>query len=116
MMNKLLEYLRHLMLHKEQTERNTSDIKIVKQDVDDMTSVMQRFGLELTHLERIEEQEREKLALRLENILLRERSLQPGITKAETNLESVLHLFEELKRENELLRIRIDMLEQNNKA
>ncbi len=45
MWNKLLDYLRHLLLHKEQTEKNTSDLKKVKQDVEEMTLIMQRFGL-----------------------------------------------------------------------
>ncbi len=112
MWNKLLDYLRHLLLHKEQTEKNTSDLKKVKQDVEEMTLIMQRFGLELSHLQQIEASEREKLTLRLENVLLRQRSLPPGASASETNNEQLTRLLEELKHENEELRLRVQQLEQ----
>ena len=111
MWNKLLDYLRHLLLHKEQTEKNTSDLKKVKQDVEDMTLIMQRFGLELSHLQQMEASEREKLMLRLENVLLSQKSLPSG-TPQSTNNDQLLRLVEELKRENEELRLRMQQLEQ----
>ena len=111
MWNKLLDYLRHLLLHKEQTEKNTSDLKKVKQDVEDMTLIMQRFGLELSHLQQMEASEREKLILRMENVLLIQKSLPSG-TPPTANSDQLLRLFEELKRENEELRQRMQQLEQ----
>jgi predicted RNase H-like nuclease (RuvC/YqgF family) len=113
MWSKLLEYLRHLLLHKEQTEKNTSDLKQVKQDVEELTSILQRFGLELAHLQVTEAHERENLALRLENALLRyQRSLpssDPKIGEEWTELRTQLEV---LKRENEQMRRRIEELEQ----
>src|SRR5437763_319846 len=100
MWSKLLDYLRHLLLHKEQTEKNTSDLKQVKHDVEELTSVMQRFGLELAHLQVNEAHEREKLALRLENALLRyERSLPSGGPKTGEDWTELRTQLEVLKRE-----------------
>lgn len=107
----MFEWLRHILLHKEQTEKNTSDLKQVKQDVIDVGAVMQRFDLRLTHLQDTEVLEREKMALRLENFLLRERSLPSGNALTSSGAEELRRELEELKRENEELRRRLEQRE-----
>jgi cell division protein FtsB len=106
---RLLDWTRYLFKHKEQTEKNTADIKDQQQALDELTDVVQRLTFELARLRDNEAHEREKLALRLENILLRERSLPPGTARAETNIDELLRLTEELKRENEELRKRLEL-------
>ncbi len=78
-----------------------------------MTAIMQRFALELSHLQTVEAHEREKLVLRLENILLRQRSLPSGTINIETESEPLPRLLEELRGENAELRLRVQQLEQS---
>ena len=56
----------------------------------------------------MEAHEREKLALRLENILLRERAILPGTSRSGASVDDLLIQIEELKRENEELRVRLE--------
>jgi hypothetical protein len=68
---------------------------------------LQRLAYELERQGDNERHEREKLTLRLENILLRsERNLLPAPPKSEADVEALLQQIEELKRENEELRKR----------
>jgi hypothetical protein len=96
---RMLEWARYVLKHKEQTEKNTADIKEQQQAFDEMTAVVQRLAFELERLRDNEVHEREKMALRLENILLRERSLPPGNRRKASSTEELLKLVEDLKRE-----------------
>ena len=67
---RLLEWAKYLLRHKEQTENNTADIKDQREASDEMTAVIQRLAYELERLRENEVHERENLALRLEKIRL----------------------------------------------
>jgi hypothetical protein len=73
---------------------------------------VQRLGFVQERQHDNEIHEREKLALRLENILLRaERGLPPGIQKSEPDVAAMSRLIEALKQENEELKRRLEELE-----
>src|SRR5258708_36861516 len=95
---RLLEWARYLLKHKQQTERNTSDIKKQSESFDEMVEVVRGLTIELARLRDNEAHEREKLALRLENILLRERASLPAPTKPGAEVEELLQQIEALKR------------------
>src|SRR5579871_1920722 len=108
MWQKILDWAKYFLKHKEQTEKNTADIKEQERTIRDLTAAVQRLAFELERQRENEVHEREKLALRLENILLRsERSLPPGEQKDTVNAEELLHLIATLKLENEELRKRL---------
>jgi hypothetical protein len=74
--------------------------------------VVQRLAFELERQRDNEVHEREKLALRVENILLRsERGLPPGEPRGAVSTEELLKLVESLKQENAELRKRLEQLE-----
>ena len=100
---RLLDWAKYLLKHKEQTEKNTGDIKEQQQAFDEMTTFVQRLAFELERLRENDAHEREKLAMRLEIILLRERSLPPGNQPNEVNIEELLKRVESLIQENQEL-------------
>src|SRR5579871_164330 len=107
MWQKILEWAKYFLKHKEQTEKNSADIKEQERTIKDLTAVVQRLAYELERQRENEIHEREKLTLRLENILLRsERGLPPGKPKNEVSNDELLHVIEELKLENKKLRQR----------
>ena len=66
----------------EETQRNSTAIRELRQEVDEMGRVLDRVLYELQRQRENEAHEREKLALRLENELLRfERRLPPRLGK-----------------------------------
>jgi hypothetical protein len=84
MWRQLYDYARHLVTLKEQTERNAADIKAIRDELKELTTAVQRLAFELRRLGENEAHEREKMALRLENTLLRsERRLPPGNREAD---------------------------------
>jgi predicted RNase H-like nuclease (RuvC/YqgF family) len=79
MWRQLYDYARQLLTLKVQTEKNAADIKEMRQELKDLTAVVQRLAFEVQRLRDNEVHEREKMALRLENALLRfERRLPPA--------------------------------------
>lgn len=79
MWRQLYDYARHLITLKEQTERNAAEINAIRDELKELTAAVQRLAYELHRVRENEAHEREKMALRLENILLRsERRLPPG--------------------------------------
>ena len=66
----------------EETQRNSTAIRELRQEVDEIGRVLDRVLYELQRQKENEAHEREKLALRLENELLRfERRLPPRLGK-----------------------------------
>ena len=111
MWQKILEWAKYFLKHKEQTEKNSADIKEQERTIKDLTTAVQHLAYELERQRENEAHERDKLTLRLENILLRsERSLPPGKPKGETSIEEYLPLIEALKQENADLRRRFEQL------
>ena len=47
MWQKLLEWTKYFLKHKEQTEKNSSDIKEQERTIKDLTAVVQRLAYEL---------------------------------------------------------------------
>lgn len=74
---------------------------------------MQRIAFEQQRQRENEIHEREKMALRLENILLRsERALPPGNVSNQGSPEELRQALEALRQEVEALRKRVEQLEQ----
>lgn len=71
MLRQFFDYARSLLLLKEQTEKNTADIREIRQELRELTAVVQGLIFEVQRTQENEAHEREKLMLRLENALLR---------------------------------------------
>jgi predicted nucleic acid-binding Zn-ribbon protein len=72
------EYARRLFTLKDQTDKNTEEIKELRQELKQLSEVVREVVYEIRRMKDNEAHEREKLALRLENMLLRsERGLPP---------------------------------------
>jgi hypothetical protein len=71
MLRQLFDYARSLLLLKEQTEKNTADIREIRQELRELTTMVQQLIFEVRRTQENEAHEREKLLLRLENALLR---------------------------------------------
>ena len=112
MWQKLLDWAKYFLKHKEQTERNSADIKEQERTIRELTFALQRVAFELERLRDNETHEREKLTLRLENMLLRsERSLSPAKHITAANSEELIGSLERLKHENDELRKRLEQIE-----
>ena len=82
MLKQLFEYVQRLLFLAHETQNNRDDIKELGKRVEILSDKMQVLASELQRLNEREEHEREKLALRLENALLRfERLLPPPDSK-----------------------------------
>ena len=78
MWQQLYDSLKKLMLLKEQTDKNTSDVKELQREVKELTAVIQHLIYEMRSNRNDEAHERENMALRLQNELLKfERRLPP---------------------------------------
>jgi hypothetical protein len=78
MWSSALGSLRRLILLSDQVSRNTEAIESLNRKVTDLALIVENLSLKIDRNEERERHEREKLALRLENILLRfERRLPP---------------------------------------
>lgn len=78
MWQQLYDSLKKLMLLKEQTDKNTSDVKELQREVKELTAVVQHLIYEMRSNRNDEAHERENMALRLQNELLKfERRLPP---------------------------------------
>lgn len=79
MWKKLYEVLSRLFALTQKVERHDKEIVGLKQDVKDLTAVVQRLVYEIHRISERETHERDKMQLRLENQLLRfERRLPPA--------------------------------------
>jgi|SRR5579871_4055471 len=79
MLKSLLEIMRQLLGLAQDTQDNKNAIKALQTRIDTTTETLQRVIFELQRLSENEAHEREKMGLRLENVLLRsERTLPPG--------------------------------------
>lgn len=67
----ILELVRQLLRVTEDTQENRAEIKAVRQQLDELTAIVQRLAHEIALINEREQHEREKLELRLENQLLR---------------------------------------------
>jgi hypothetical protein len=84
MLRQLYDYAKSLLLIKEQTEKNAADIREVRQELKELTAAVQRLAYEIRRVHENEGHEREKMALRLENAMLRfERRLSSGSREAD---------------------------------
>lgn len=74
----MLDYAKQLVMLKEQTQKNTTDIKEMRQELKDLIAAVQRLAYEVKIDRETAARDRENIALRLENQLLRfERRLHP---------------------------------------
>ena len=110
---RILEWARYALKHKEQTEKNTADLKDQQQAFDEMTEAVRRLAIEVERLRDNEAHERKNLALQLEVILLRERQLPPGNSPSESEKDAQI---QSLKEEIEELKKRLKELEQQSKG
>ena len=100
MWQKILDWAKYFLKHKEQTEKNAADIKEQERTIHALTAAFQRLAFEQERQRENELHEREKMALRLENILLRaERGLPPVDQKSQVSTEELLRLIEALRQE-----------------
>jgi len=71
--------MQKLQKHEEDIKEMRQDIAKMRQEVNDLTRIVERMGIELTHEHQNARRDREMQQLRLENILFRfERGLPPG--------------------------------------
>ena len=79
MVEKIWELLTKIVTLSKQTDQNTSDIKELQREVRELHTWFERLSYEVKKTRDDDQHEREKLALRLENELLRfERRLPSG--------------------------------------
>jgi hypothetical protein len=71
MWQKLYEFGKQLLTLKNQVDKNTQDIKELRQDLKELTSLVQKLAYKLDRNSENDAHEREKLMLRLENALLK---------------------------------------------
>lgn len=81
MWKRLYRLAQRFLIFAQQAERNQIEIQELRHEVKELAGVVQRLIVELHRLRDHDAHEREKLALQLENALLRfERRLPPGRT------------------------------------
>lgn len=79
MWKEIWEAIKHFITVAEDSKRNREEIKEVRRQMDDMMRIMERMAYEIKHVADLDQHEREKLTLRLENELLKfERRLPSG--------------------------------------
>ena len=79
MWKKLLTYFTHLLTLADATDQNRAEIKEIRKELDGLAMTVQHVLHELQSIRSDQRHEMEKLALRLENELLRfERRLPPA--------------------------------------
>jgi predicted nucleic acid-binding Zn-ribbon protein len=78
MWQELFNLFRQLLTLARDTDRNKTEIENLREEFDDLTKVVQALAHELRRLGEHDAHEREKLALRLENTLLRFERRLPG--------------------------------------
>ncbi len=82
MWKQILDWFKHLFTLSQQTQQNRADIKELRQEMTSFAENILRLAYELRNFKDTEALEREKMALRLENELLRfERRMLKGKTE-----------------------------------
>ncbi|MEN3335126.1 MAG: hypothetical protein V7641_4491 [Blastocatellia bacterium] len=82
MFKQLYDLIKQLLSLARETQQNKAEIKELRQELKELTAVVQRLAYEIHRVSENEGHEREKLALRLENELLKfERRLPSGNPK-----------------------------------
>ena len=71
MLKQLYDLLKRLLLVAHESHQNKTEIKELRQELKDLTAVVQRLAYEIHRVTENEAHEREKMALRLENELLK---------------------------------------------
>ena len=71
MWREFLDYAHRVLMLKEQTDKNTADIKVIQQNIQELTAAVQRLAYEMHRASENEAHEREKMALRLEVAMLK---------------------------------------------
>jgi predicted nucleic acid-binding Zn-ribbon protein len=85
MRQRLYRFAKQLFSLKAQTERNTADIKDLRQELKELTHIVRHLHVELQRDRKNADHEREKLLLKLENVLLRsERRFLSGYRDRDT--------------------------------
>jgi hypothetical protein len=88
MWKKLYEVLTRLFALTQKVERHDKEIVELRQEIKELTSVMQRLVYEIQRISERELHEREKMQLRLENQLLRfQRRLPPGKDEGDSEID-----------------------------
>ena len=78
MFRQFVDAVRQTLFLLRDVEQNKQDIATLKEQLAETNQVVRQLALEFRHLGEREQQEREKLMLKLENVLLRfERQLPP---------------------------------------
>ena len=80
MLKKLYELAKQLFVLIQESQRNKNEIKELRQELKELTAAVQRVAYEVHRLGENDEHEREKLALRLENELLKFERRLPSTT------------------------------------
>jgi predicted nucleic acid-binding Zn-ribbon protein len=79
MWEKIWDLLSKVATLTKDTDRNSQEIKEIRTDIRDIYSKLERLAYEIQKTREEDRHEREKLALRLENVLLKfEKRLPPG--------------------------------------
>lgn len=79
MWREIWEAIKNFIMVAEDSKRNREEIKEVRRQMDDMMRILERMAYEIRQVGDLDQHEREKLALRLENELLKfERRLPSG--------------------------------------
>lgn len=100
MWRQILDWARYFLRHKEQTDHNSAAIEQQQQAINDLAATVQRLNAKLDHQLELGAREREILALRLENILLRSNVGSPGADLTATDdREELARSIVELRRQ-----------------
>lgn len=78
MLKHLFNLARQLLSLVQDTERNRAEIKEIRQELKELTAILQHLGHEQRRLSEHESHEREKLLLRVQNELLKLERRLPG--------------------------------------
>lgn len=107
MLKSLIEVMKQLLGLAKDTQENRDDIRALQTRLEMVTETLHQVVFELQRVRENEAHEREKMGLRLENVLLRsERSLPPGSTSVQTRLSRVEEQVADLQKDVENLRKR----------
>ena len=86
MWKQLSEWLTQMVMLAKETQGNSDDIKQIRREMDEMARAIERLAYEIKRTQDEDRHEREKLALRLENEMLKfERRLPSGDGKTTDN-------------------------------
>ena len=112
MFKALFDVTKQLLGLSKDTQDNKDDIKAMQTRLDNINDILKQVIFELQRLKENEAHEREKMALRLDNVLLRsDRILPPGKTEEQTKFAELEEQILFLQMEVETLKKRIAQIE-----